>query len=286
MSKKKLAAIPYILGSRFVSVTFNGQPFTIYSDDKRYIKVIEALKVGDRDALEIALSIKTAVSKLSYGKVLIKDGELRYKKKVISHSLVDKILQFYEDGFDVKHLLRFLNKVLKNPDPKSSEQLYSYLELYRMPITESGNFLAMKAVRADFLDKYSKTILNRIGKQPRIKRSLCSDSSSPCGPSLHCGNIEYIKWYGSSGDQVVLVEVNPKDVIGCPKDHAYKKLRVCKYKVVAELGDVDSVIDFDKLFMSNTEIHKISVDKNEGLTSTQPTQPKRDGKGRFVSTKK
>jgi hypothetical protein len=42
--------------------------------------------------------------------------------------------------------------------------------------------------------------------------------------------------YGSleSGDRIVIVKINPKDVVSVPSDCNYEKLRTCRYEVVGE----------------------------------------------------
>jgi hypothetical protein len=48
--------------------------------------------------------------------------------------------------------------------------------------------------------------------------------------------LDYVASYGSvnSGDRIVIVKVNPADVVSVPKDCSYQKVRTCRYEVVGE----------------------------------------------------
>ena len=303
--EKNTTQPPYIIGNGFLNVTVNGVPYTMYKDDFRYENVLSCLREKRFDELENLISVKKMAEKLSFGKITIQDGALFYKGKQTHHSMIEKVMEFSKEGFDVTYLLKFMNKLFKNPDERSLVQLYDYLNLYKLPITESGNFLAMKAVTSDYKDKHTKKIDNSVGKVVKQKRKHCdNDPDQACSSGLHCGNYDYvIGFYGSGNDRIVLVEVNPRDVISCPKDCSYQKLRVCKYRVIKDLGAVDEVKEFNKSFMSMAEeapqfVAKapvrdskgrfLSQNKSKGLTSngtkSKGVGPVRDSKGRFIKS--
>ena len=55
-----------------------------------------------------------------------------------------------------------------------------------------------------------------------------------CSKGLHAGTLEYASGYACDNDKLVLVEIDPADVVSIPTDCEFQKLRTCKYKVVAE----------------------------------------------------
>jgi hypothetical protein len=57
-----------------------------------------------------------------------------------------------------------------------------------------------------------------------------------CSDGLHAGALNYVASYGSveSGDRIVIVKINPKDVVSVPSDCNCEKLRTCEYLVVGE----------------------------------------------------
>lgn len=106
-----------------------------------------------------------------------------------------------------------------------------------MAISQDGHFLAYKAVRSDYMDKYRGTFDNHVGNVCQMTRSKVDDDRSRgCSNGLHAGALNYVAGYGSveSNDKIVIVKINPKDVVSVPSDCNYEKLRTCRYEVVGE----------------------------------------------------
>jgi hypothetical protein len=122
-----------------------------------------------------------------------------------------------------------------------------------LPLTPDGHFLAYKAVRNDFKDKYSGNFDNSVGNIVEVSRcDVNPDRNTHCGSGLHVGSIDYVLGYGNNchkddngnvytqndGDQVIVCKVNPRDVVSVPTDSRYQKLRACRYEVVSILDRV------------------------------------------------
>jgi hypothetical protein len=62
------------------------------------------------------------------------------------------------------------------------------------------------------------------------------DRARGCSDGLHAGALNYVAGYGSleNGDKIVIVKINPKDVVSVPSDCNCEKLRTCQYEVVGE----------------------------------------------------
>jgi hypothetical protein len=237
----------YNLSEKFISIYFNGKNVIINSDDIRFEKVKAAIKDKDWTLLDKIITIPKYIAKYTQGLVSVYENEIYYNGVICHNAVTKKILQFAKENYPFEYLVKFLHKLMLNPSSESREQLYSYIELYKFPITENGDFLAMKAVRPDYLDLYSGKISNKPGLSVIIDRDKCdSNSDLGCSYGLHAGNIDYIKSYGKSNDRVILVEINPKDVVSCPKDSSYQKLRVCAYNIIEDLGRVAEVTPFVK----------------------------------------
>jgi ribosomal protein S27AE len=113
--------------------------------------------------------------------------------------------------------------------------LFKFLEHNGHPITTEGNFIAYRAVRGDFLDKHTGTMNNAVGNVVEVPRSQVDDNpNNVCSHGLHVATLEYAKGFGTSGDRLLDVEVDPSDVVAVPTDYNGTKMRVCKFKVVAE----------------------------------------------------
>jgi len=124
---------------------------------------------------------------------------------------------------------------MQNPSMQSQRELYDFLQHENLPITEDGYFLAYKAVRSDFKDKYRGVFDNSVGNVCEMQRAKVDDDRARgCSDGLHAGALSYVASYGSveAGDNIVIVKINPADVVSVPTDCNCQKLRTCRYEVV------------------------------------------------------
>ena len=81
--------------------------------------------------------------------------------------------------------------------------------------------------------------------EPRVKRVItyaehqgnlvkCGIKSPHDNNTDHVGSLEYATTFGSSDRIVVIVEVDPADIVSVPSDCEFQKLRTCRYKVVGK----------------------------------------------------
>jgi len=155
-------------------------------------------------------------------------------------------LDFAKNKLPLQPILRFINNLMKNPSRRAVQELYKFLEHKNMPITPEGNFLAYKGVQADYYSKTAGNIIvikgtvkdgkiyNGIGEVIEVERNgVCDDKNLGCSSGLHAGSVAYATEFGRGG-KVVIVEINPADVVSVPDDCNCQKLRACRYKVVGE----------------------------------------------------
>jgi len=194
---------------------------------------------------------------------VFENGIICYKGTPIHSSLTKRIVEQMKEGFPFEHMIKFLENLYENPSSNSIEQLYSFLEHKGLPITDDGHFLAYKAVRNDYYDKYSGTISNAIGSYVEMERRNVSDKfTDHCASGLHCGAIDYVKNYANSPtDKILVVKVNPKDAVSVPNDHNFTKLRVCRYLVLSELENAQEI--FTESVVVTEVPSQCSTDVNE-----------------------
>jgi hypothetical protein len=183
-----------------------------------------------------------AVKHFMHGHITIESNNVVYKGEPVHNVVADRILQFMRDGLPYMSLVNFLEKLMANPSNRSVEQLYTFLEHESLPITPDGTFLAYKAVTRDWKDKYSRSINNHVGSLVRMDRNKVSDDpASSCSRGLHVGAIGYVQSFASGydcgGDRIIIVEVNPANVVSVPHDSSSEKVRCCEYRVVDEFQD-------------------------------------------------
>jgi hypothetical protein len=230
----------------YITVVMNGESLTLRKSESEanFTVAIEALKTENWDALYQAMRpVKAYVAKVQG--VEVRDNAVYWNGSIMHNVLSDRILEFALQGLDHKPLCMFLNKLMANSSSRAVEELYKFLEHKHLPITENGNFLAYKGVRNDWYSitagatKLTKgnvdsagRIYNGIGEEIEcLRNAVDDDKDRGCSYGLHAGSVEYAVNFARSG-RVVIVEINPKDVVSIPIDCSYQKLRTCAYKVV------------------------------------------------------
>jgi hypothetical protein len=225
----------FILTENSLTVSLEGKTYTINSGNPCWKQAIECLKRKDYDALKECVSIKKAISSFTGDKVKIVDGTIFFNGEPIHNYLTDKILSFMEKGLPHESLIKFLERLMANPSRRAVNELYSFLAHKNMPITDAGTFLAYKSVRSDYTDHHTGNFNNSIGNTLQmIRNNVCDDHNQGCSVGFHAGSLEYASSFGGQDSILLIVEIDPADVVSVPSDCNCQKLRTCKYKVVAK----------------------------------------------------
>lgn len=231
-------AINYIIsGNGTMTIVLNNESHSIGYDHPNYIHIKECLVNNDEESMIPLLNIPESILNYTDENVTIEAGVLKYKDEEIHNSLTERIMTMMRDGFPFQPMIKFLGNILENPSNRAVQELYSFLEHKNLPITEDGCFLAYKAVKKNYMDKYSGTIDNSVGQSVTMQRRKVDDNcNNGCSDGLHVGALDYVESYRNEGneDKVVIVKVNPQDVVSVPTDSECQKVRCCSYEVVAD----------------------------------------------------
>jgi hypothetical protein len=236
--------IPHILTENSLTVVIEGKAHTMNVNHPAWNQALEALKADDGVRLVDLFDVEKAVADYfdEEAGITVEDGGVRYGDEVVHNMVVDKILNFMRNGLPYQPLVKFLGKLMENPSSRAVNELYTFLEHKNMPITPEGNFLAYKGVNEDFTDKYSGKFDNSVGQTLEMRRNgVCDDANIGCSHGFHAGSYEYAKgWAGSDGGHLMIVEIDPSDVVSVPLCSDCQKLRTSKYKVVGLYETVDA----------------------------------------------
>lgn len=110
-------------------------------------------------------------------------------------------------------------------------------------VDKDGNLVLEVSVKSDvcdveYIDIHSGTFNNTPGMVVKMDRKLCDPNSSVhCSTGLHCSNVRYARSFGSTGDTIVIVKVNPEHVVSVPHD-GFEKIRCCEYTVLAVFEEI------------------------------------------------
>lgn len=222
----------YIILPQSLILNHEGKTTTINKADGRYDQVIQKIKEGKLDEIIPLLSIADSLSQRGFD---IVDGIVHVDGDALPDSLSARVLDFFNNNLPFEPLLKFWAKLKNNPSFNSRQMLFKFLEHNGHPITTEGNFIAYRAVRNDFLDKHTGKMDNAVGNVVSINRSKVDDNpNNTCSHGLHVATLSYAQDFATGDDRLLDVEVDPADVVAVPTDYNGTKMRVCKFKVVAE----------------------------------------------------
>lgn len=228
----------YILGATYISGVYNGRPFNVSSENPQFNQLVEVVTGGRWDEFEGVYSLATAVVKYTQGKVTVEGDHIHYNGEPLHNVVVDKILEFMEKGYPHKALLNFLEKLMQNPSKRAITELYTFLAHKGLPIHDDGDFLAYKGLDCNYMDIHTGTCLNSIGSTHKMARNLVDDNwGVNCSQGFHVGTYEFANSFRQGG-KLVLVKINPANVVSVPSDASCQKCRVCEYSVVEDCSEI------------------------------------------------
>lgn len=246
--------INYAISRNSITVVINAKSTTLCSDHSQFNKIVALLKgdeFGHIDEQEIAvlLDMKSALTRYSDGELTIEGDVVCRKGSRLDDALARRVIKYWKSNVPYAYLLRFFDRVEENSSNASKTQLFSFLDHLGIPITEDGYILAYKYIDRDWYSVHggdnSKVtkgtfnegghIFNGIGEEIRVKRNYVEDNPDvACSTGLHVGTERYAVGNKPTDGHVILVRINPADVVSVPRDCNGEKMRVSGYTVLAE----------------------------------------------------
>lgn len=235
-------AYPFLIQGNNIVVVIGNKSHTVSKTHITYNKVLEAIKAQDWDLVKDIIEPKKVVLNYGKGNISVQGEELFWKGKPLHNAISTRIIQMLQDGFPVEPMVNFMENLYNNPSKRAVDELYGFLEKSQLPITPDGHFLAYKKVRADYLDCHSGTMDNSVGKIVEMARNEVDDNKDrTCSAGLHFCSLGYLSHFG--GDKIMIVKINPADVVSIPSDYNDTKGRACRYEVIGELNKEEAPED-------------------------------------------
>jgi hypothetical protein len=229
--------VNWSISDQNVVVNYQGESHIVRRTDALADRLIRVIKENRLDEIPGLVSAAARIKTFSKGAFEVQNGRVIVNGVAAPEVLSNKIVRFSSEGLPFQPLLKFAAKLQENPSFRAVKELYQFLEKNDHPITESGNFIAYKRVRANFTDIHSGTFDNSVDTTVAVPRNqVDEDSSITCSYGLHVANWNYAHTQFSSHDAdtdiMLEVEVNPADVVAIPGDYNQSKMRCCRYKVL------------------------------------------------------
>ena len=251
--------IPHVLTHQSLTVLLDGRAIAIPSTHANFTEILEHINDNEPDAIRALIDVKETISKFTQGKIEINDRVLSYAGRELNSSLATKIIEFVREGNPdlATPLINFLDKVMENPSYRAVTGLYDWVAASNMPIAPDGDIYAWKIVNAQFMDYHTGTYDHTPGNTVSEPRNFCDeDPDQTCSRGLHFCSFGYLPHYRNDEDRrVILVKINPKNVVAVPRDYQNAKGRCCEMTVVQEVpkDQVDHFFPTTTVYFALTE---------------------------------
>ena len=248
-----MTKVPYTMSEESITCIWEGKPYSVRKDNANFALLRQALFDADYEKVGEYLDIKKAVEDFVDGEVEVKDEVVYYHGNRVHGVVVDKLLEMLRAGLkDSAPFVNYIKRLMQNPSSNSVEELYTFLGYKSLPITPEGKVLGYKGVQHDFWSTTGNAstivlqgetnerhqILNEVGETIEVQRRCVDDNKDRhCSHGLHIGSYDYAEGWAGTDGKLLLVEFDPEDAVSVPTDCGFQKLRVSKYKVVADITE-------------------------------------------------
>jgi len=237
------------MSTKFVFVDGNltllikGSSKTVNAEHPNYDAIREGLKSGlSEDAMSELVERASAdvvllqlADDLTDGEVTIKNGELFYDGEKVDDHINEYLNDLVNNDLPTDGIINHVKRLYGNVSARVKRELLSFSQRNGLTVDSEGFLIAYKAVQEDYLDIYSSTISYKPGAVVTMKRGKVDDDfTRGCSKGLHAGSLDYVYSYGRGDARIVIVKIDPADVVSVPSDCGCAKLRTCKMTVIGD----------------------------------------------------
>jgi hypothetical protein len=234
--------MPYIMKPTSVTLFPVGRaPLVVADTHPSFARIKDALRKGDEEEAIRLANIKDHIIAQGGGRVSVTNAGVLLDGHRIENYVAGRLMAMFAAGENITPLANFVANLYQNPSYTAIQELYLFLESANLPITDDGHFLAYKTVTGDFKDKHTRRFDNSPGAVQEMPRGAVDDNRDrTCSDGFHAAAYNYARHnFYSYGDHMVVVKINPADVVSVPSDYNNEKLRTCRYEVLYEVQNVN-----------------------------------------------
>jgi hypothetical protein len=230
-----------------VTVVNNGVAFFIGTknylatrDHPRFVNIVEAIRAQDYDRAILLLDEKEALSyyKPTSEDFALENGLVFLDGKPFTREVSDKVANLVRDGMSPEPLERCLRKLRLNQSASAQREALLFFVANGFMIHEDGDIIAYKKVSEDFRASHPNLDgsynYNTVGAVIEMPREDVDDRRDvTCSFGLHAASLDYAQSFG--GSRLMVLKINPKDIVSIPSDYNNQKMRCCRYEVISEI---------------------------------------------------
>jgi hypothetical protein len=232
-----MSNVAYSVGPKSLTIMRDGEAHMLDDTDARFTKIASLLRQEPPDVDEAIrmLDVETLVTAVSEGRVSITPDGVTFEGAPLDGYMAEKLVAIAGSGMNVTPWMRFMDNLMENPQGDLREDVFKWMEVGKLPITEDGCIVAFKKVRDNYTDVHTGKFSNTVGSVLEMPREQCdSNRHRTCSTGFHFCSADYLSHFG--GQRVMIVKVDPRDVTAIPSDYNNSKGRCCRYEVTGELS--------------------------------------------------
>lgn len=247
-----------------IAIFIDGESLTVNRTHPNFNEVLRALREKRYTDLPNLMDVPRAMSGWLGDRdgFTMADGIISLDGEPFGEAVSEKVLRMMRDGFQPEPLLNFLRKVRENPSFSAQQELLLFWSANNGLIHEDGDILAYKAVNDDYTDVHSGTIRNMVGDIPTMPRHQVDDCrENTCSRGLHFAAHAYAAKNFTVGPRVMVLKLNPRDVVSIPSDYENQKGRCCRYEVIAELPNREVQLPAKEV-LNDGDVASVGIDQS------------------------
>jgi len=217
-------------------VSINGVLKTLSLSNETGQEALRLYRENKLDELENLLTMKEQTVKGLKGFV-VNHGIVYINDRPLPELLSQRMVQARRNNESITPHINFWKRLCRNPSRHSVVELFQCLEVNHHPIMPNGCFIAWKGVNKDFTDTWTGLQDYTPGNSPEMERNEVNDDDhNTCADGYHVASYKFaVGWAKQHKGRLIMVIVDPKDVVTVPTDGQFQKIRVCKFTSLKEV---------------------------------------------------
>lgn len=242
--KTNTKIVAYVITGTGLTIVWNDhRPSSINEEHPRFNEIAKMLLDPTPDVAQLKRMVDTLdviedfISPTG-GKLTVcrRTRQVFFSGKPISAELQNVLMKLIDHNENPVPFAKFIENLHENPSETTVKNLYGWVEHNGLKITEDGHLIAYKRVNANMRSFFDDKTNHPIGGYVEMERSATDeDNSHTCSRGLHFCSHAYLPHYHGGSGRVVILKIDPKDIVAIPEDYAFAKGRACRYRVLGEL---------------------------------------------------
>lgn len=270
-----MSSVPYRISDKTITIVVDRQVHTVQRSAANANALIAELAKGesaDLEAIKAMASVKNYIVYLSQGRISLTDAGIQFMGELVNSYMTERIMRHHAEGVDVSPMLAFMDRVMNHPIIGIQQDIYKWCEKGDMPFTAEGHIIAYKKVDMNWRSYHASPdgthLHHPIGGYVEMERSAVDPRrDNTCSTGLHFCSYDYLNAYqGANTGRILILSIDPQDVIAIPTDYNQTKGRACRYRIIGEL-DHDQAQKFFK--------GKLVVDQFQTYKAESKAEPKK-----------